>query len=319
MNSQELVKWKYQAENLSASADRRIPSHAVPLTPVQRTAAWLLRRYSWTILGCITASVVACLIYWAQQPRTYRATANLAIYRDSDAGVSLGKNLGIGSGDLDDYSVSLDTQLHILQSRTLALAVVRKLGVDRDAVFMREAKPELVNRPRDRSNVSNLTPLEDAAIDVLLAGLSVNPLKQTRIVEVSFTGPNPEPDAKIVNAMVDGFIDDSIRSRYEASTLSAALLSGQLSDRRTKVEDSQQNQIAYERDHNILWLLSGTRQGILSREDIGILESARGLSYAVTACSDSRGLFLFSWCDVAINAFRFLVCITRDTTEREDD
>ena len=94
MNSQGLVKWKYQAENLSASADRRIPSHAVPLTPVQRTA-WLLRRYSWTILGCITASVVACLIYSAQQPRTYRATANLAIYRDSDAGLSLGKILGL--------------------------------------------------------------------------------------------------------------------------------------------------------------------------------------------------------------------------------
>src|SRR5256885_840486 len=91
-----------------------------------------------------------------------------------------------------------------------------------------------------------------AAVDVLLAGTSVIPLKQTRVVEVSFTGPIPEMDAKIVNALVDGFIDDSIHSRYEAATRSARFLSGQLNELRSKVEDSQQRLIAYEREHNIL-------------------------------------------------------------------
>jgi uncharacterized protein involved in exopolysaccharide biosynthesis len=89
-------------------------------------------------------------------------------------------------------------------------------------------------------------------VDVLLSGISVVPLKQTRVVGVSFTGPVPDLDAKIVNALVDGFIDDSIRSRYEAANRSAKFLSSQLSDLRSKVEDTQQRLVAYEREHNIL-------------------------------------------------------------------
>jgi len=183
----------------------------------------------------------------ALRPRTYRATANLAIYRDNESGVSLNKNLGFGSGDLDDYSVSLDTQLHILQSRTLALFVVRKLGLDRNANFMQDAK--LVP---PQSSGSSETAAESAAVDVLLLHLAANTVKQTRIVEVSSIGPDAQLNAQIVNTLVEGFIDDSIRSRYEASTRSARFLSSQLTDLRSKVEESQQNLVAYEREHNIV-------------------------------------------------------------------
>jgi capsular exopolysaccharide synthesis family protein len=71
-------------------------------------------------------------------------------------------------------------------------------------------------------------------------------------VEVGFTGPKPELDSKIVNTLVDGFIEDSIRSRYEAATRAAKFLSGQLADLRTKVEESQETLVTYERAHNIV-------------------------------------------------------------------
>jgi len=163
----------------------------------------------------------------------------------------LGKSFALGAGDLDDYSVSLETQLRILESRTLASATVRKLGLDRNGDFVRDIQPDVARHAREPAAQGDVGTL-DAAVDVLLAGVSVTPLKQTRVVEVSFTGPIPDLDAKIVNALVDGFIDDSIRSRYEAANRSAKFLSGQLSDLRSKVEDSQQRLIAYEREHNIL-------------------------------------------------------------------
>jgi polysaccharide biosynthesis transport protein len=163
----------------------------------------------------------------------------------------LGKTFGLGAGDLDDYSVSLETQLRILQSRALALATVRKLGLDRDTEFLREAQAAIAKPAHANTNQARVD-TRSAAVDVLLSGISVIPLKQTRVVEVSFTGPVPDLDAKIVNALVDGFIDDSIRSRYEAANRSAKFLSSQLSDLRSKVEDSQQKLVAYEREHNIL-------------------------------------------------------------------
>ncbi|HKR29957.1 MAG TPA: polysaccharide biosynthesis tyrosine autokinase [Terriglobales bacterium] len=250
MNSQALVKCEEQSSRLAqvppAGLFARIPQQ----TPLQQSL-WLVQKYRWTIAAFVFGSVLVAALVAALQPRAYRATANLAIYRDSESGVSLSKTLGLGSGDLDDYSVSLDTQLHILQSRTLALFVVRKLGLDKNAGFMREAKLIPATPPSESSELGE-TAVESAAADVLLFHLAANTVKQTRIVEVSYTGPDAQLNAQIVNTLVDGFIDDSIRSRYEASTRSARFLSSQLTDLRTKVEESQQKLVAYEREHNIV-------------------------------------------------------------------
>ena len=250
MNSQALVKCEEQSSRLAqvppAGLFARIPQQ----TPLQQSL-WMVRKHRWTIAACVLGTVAVSALVAALQPRTYRAAANLAIYRDSESGVSLSKTLGLGSGDLDDYSVSLDTQLHILQSRTLALFVVRRLGLDKNASFMRQAKLEPTGQ-RSRSYQSGGTAAESAAVDILLIHLAANSVKQTRIVEVSYTGPDPQLNAQIVNTLVDGFIDDSIRSRYEASTRSARFLSSQLTDLRSKVEESQQKLVAYEREHNIV-------------------------------------------------------------------
>lgn len=219
------------------------------LTPVQQTVL-LLRRHGWLAIT-ITLSVTALSLLWAsRQPRLYRATASLAIYRDNQSSVSLTQELAHQGGDSEEYSVGLETQLHVLQSRALALEVVRKLGLDRFAEFTHNARAqEAATIP---AKEQNSTAAETAAVDALLLNLSVQPLKDTRVVQVSFTGSNPELDAKIVNTLIDGFIDDSIRSRYEAATRASKFLSGKLIDLRAKIADSQEKLIAYEREHDIV-------------------------------------------------------------------
>jgi polysaccharide biosynthesis transport protein len=259
MNPHGLVRCRATSEHIRASLadtgpvlfeERQFSFQAVQDSPVQRTVR-LLRTHFWIVAACSLGSTFLSLLYSTTEPKLYRATSDIAIYRDTDTGPSLGKTFSLGGGDLDDYSVSMETQLRILQSRTLALATVRKLGLDRNVDFLREAQATIAKRAHARNDQARAD-TTSAAVDVLLAGVSVMPLKQTRVVGVSFTGPIPDLDAKIVNALVDGFIDDSIRSRYEAANRSAKLLSTQLSDLRSKVEDSQQRLVAYEREHNIL-------------------------------------------------------------------
>lgn len=219
--------------------------------PVRRSIA-LLRKYVWTILACTVIAVSLCLLYAASQPRLYRATANIAIYRDSRADAPLGKDYRQEVGDSDDYSVSLETQLHILRSRTLAFEVIRKLGLDKDREFIADANPAIAAGSGAKWDNLPATLEGIEAADVLLYGLSVRVLKETRVVEVSFTGRKPARDAQIVNALVDVFIEDSIRSRFEASNRAATFLSGQLTGLRVKVEESQEKLVDYEREHNIL-------------------------------------------------------------------
>ena len=217
-------------------------------TPVQ-SAVLLLRRNVWTIVASIVIATSLCLLWAARQPRLYCATAKIAVYRDIQSSVSMHKEYVPEAGDSDEYSVSLETQLHILQSRSLALGVVRNLGLDQDPYFLRNAHRGIV-----RSQTEAPIPTEAASLatDSLLSGLSVRPVKDSRIVDVSFTGPKPDVDARIVNTLIDGFIEDSIRSRYESATRAANFLSGQLAELRARVEDSQEKLVAYEREHNIV-------------------------------------------------------------------
>ena len=250
MNSQALVKCEEQSSRLAQVPPPGLFARIPQPTPLQQSL-WIVRKHRWTIAACVLGVALVSVVIAALQPRTYRATANLAIYRDNESGVSLSKSLGLGSGDLDDYSVSLDTQLHILQSRTLALFVVRRLGLDKNPTFMRRAKLQPTGKP-SRFSESGETEAESAAVDILLVHLAANSVKQTRIMEVSYTGPDPQLNAQIVKTLLEGFIDDSIRSRYEASTRSARFLSSQLTDLRTRVEESKQKLVAYEREHNIV-------------------------------------------------------------------
>ena len=243
----------------SLATEHGLPEHSlvernsfvrrIRLTPVQQTVL-ILQRHIWTIVACVLIVTSLSLLWAARQPRLYCATSKIAIYRDSQTSISPGKDAMQQAGDTDEYNVSLETQLHILQSRTLALAVVRKLGLTNNPGFA--GKEQSDTGTGSTVGSQDPSPAESAAVDAFLLGLSVHPVKDTRVVEVGFTGPKAELDAQIVNALVDGFIEDSIRSRYDAATRAGKFLSGQLADLRTKVQDSQEKLIAYEREHNIV-------------------------------------------------------------------
>src|SRR5438045_9710611 len=150
-----------------------------------------------------------------RQPRLYRATTNIAIDRDSKATVPLNKGVASALGDADDYSVSLETQIRVLASRSLAEVVVRKLDLAHNAEFMRDAN-------RQFASLREIAPApESIAVQALLSGLSVKTIKNTRAVEVSFTGRYRDLNDRIVNSQVAFFIYDNISTRPAAARRAA--------------------------------------------------------------------------------------------------
>ena len=258
MDSRELVEWKRTSSQMQGSPLARFPdarqqarSRAVPLNPLQRVVG-LLHKYVWTIVLCVAVAIALTVLYAARQPRLYRATANIAIYRESGAGLPVVKSFGTTVGDADEYSGSLETQIQILHSRSLASAVVRELGLARNSTFLANASRQIADLERASNGDPSIYSNETVAATLVLAGLSATPVKNTRVVEVSFTGADRRLNARIVNALLDDFIEDSIRSRYEASSRASKFLSGQLTELRAKVEESQQKLVTYEREHDIL-------------------------------------------------------------------
>jgi len=100
MNPRGLLKWTSRSSQLRAPQSGIFPDaasqelfRAVPVNPIQLVIR-LLRKYVGTIIICLAVSTSLILLYAARQPRLYRATANIAIYRESEGAVPVIKSFG---------------------------------------------------------------------------------------------------------------------------------------------------------------------------------------------------------------------------------
>ena len=143
-----------------------------------------------------------------------------------------------------EYQDYLETETQILQSDALAVSVIRQLRLDKNSAFMgRQAgtgsapiAPEDSNAPPGRGKaflqeqiaLATLTPSESEALDKFRQNLSVNIIRNTRLVEVSFASHDPDIARQIANEVIATFIQNDYKRRYDTTTQASEWLSSQL-------------------------------------------------------------------------------------------
>ena len=83
-------------------------------------------------------------------------------------------------------------------------------------------------------------------------GLSVEPLKDSRILSVSYESGNPELAANAVNRLIDNYTDANFEQRNDFTRRASGGMEQQLQELKVKVEKSQQALIDYERQNLIV-------------------------------------------------------------------
>lgn len=203
--------------------------------------------------GVIIASVVIMLglvtIATFRMTPLYEASARIAISKEDSA-----DNLRLTqpSNDTDwnyDYNVELDTQAKILQSDTLALKVIDDLQLEKNKAF--GGTPAA---PVDKAlkAVNGDTKKDSEALDRWHGALAVSKIPRTRMIEISFTSPDPKLAAQVVNTLASAYVENNFKARYESTMQASEWLSKQLADLQLKVETSQAALVKYERDNGIV-------------------------------------------------------------------
>ena len=145
--------------------------------------------------------------------------------------------------ELEDTENYLETQVHILQSETLALQTIRSMDLGRYPEFGGESAGP---------NTGRAGPVKRPAIlGAFLGSLTVKRVPDTRLIEVQFDAGDPQLAAAIVNTHLQNFIEQNFRSRYDATTQASNWLASELEELRIKVEKSEDARIAYERANQI--------------------------------------------------------------------
>lgn len=256
--------------------DRRNPAAPVAIDAERAESPnllsyWsVLRKRRWIVLAVLLVVITAVLIATLKETPLYRARTLIEIEKENPNIVTADDLF-----ELDNVnSTFLETQYKVLESESLARRVIRDLSLDQLKEFnpprhwwsLHPPKPALYGT--FWSEVGASAPDSDAmysSLKTFAERLDVEPVKQSRLVEVTFDSRDPVLSARIVNSIASNYINENLELRWDAAQKASEWLSQQLVGVKAKLEKSEDEMQAYARENDLLFLESekGTTENIV--------------------------------------------------------
>jgi len=224
--------------------------------PSLRTYWRVIRKRRWTILSTLLAVFTVALIATLKETPLYRAQTLLEIEKESPNILTVQELFQLENVS-DNY---LESQHKILQSESLARRVIHQLHLDQmkefnpPAPWWRRAKTGEAEDPNPAMVRSSDS--QQAILHRFASRLSVEPLRQSRLVQISFESENRELAANIVNALTAAYIEQNLEQRWEATQKAAEWISQQLQSLKVKLEKSEDDLREYAQANGLLFLES---------------------------------------------------------------
>jgi succinoglycan biosynthesis transport protein ExoP len=178
-----------------------------------------------------TTAVVSFLL-----PKTYTGTTSVVVdFKGSDpiTGVMLQPTL------MPTY---MATQVEIIGSHNVALKVVDRLKLDKQLSVI-EKFNEATEGKGD---------IRDWLADSLLKDLDIKPSKEGSVINISYSGADPQFAAEMANAFVWAYIQTNLELKVEPARQQSAWFDEQLKGLRIKVEEAQKRLSDYQRETGLL-------------------------------------------------------------------
>ncbi len=225
-----------------------------PMLPTHESTAGeyirILVKRKWIVVGCFATIFSVVAIASLKTTPVYEASGTIAVNKpDNSLNFQNSTTLSLDYFD----PTELDTEVKILQSDLLAMQVIRELNLDR--------RPEYANDvPPSPSGSGDLSPdplqSDPARASAMIGGfkgnLRVNLSPNTRIIEVHYRSADPQMAANAVNTLMQTYVENNFKARFESTMQASDWLSKQLVDLQMKVETSQEKLVRYQKEHEIL-------------------------------------------------------------------
>ncbi len=203
--------------------------------------------------GLIIAFAAAVLLLTAifsflATPR-FRATATLLIEEESSKMLSLEDSFGNPSRGYQDLRF-FNTQLKLIKSKSLVEKVAKKMRLQSLSGYNSRPVPAVDETPRLPSSAASYSLI----VRQILSKIEVRPLRETKLVELSFVADSPELAADLVNTLADEFISYSIVKRYETTQQASDFLSEQIANLRDELAAKEQEMQRYGQEKDMFFL-----------------------------------------------------------------
>lgn len=230
----------------------------------------VIKRRKWVILLFSAVVVGLVTLFSLGLPRSYTATAQIVIERKLYPVTNTEERINQDMDDLAFY----ETQYNLLKSRALALQVIKQLGPEQIFLPAPEQEPSLLAWLRDMlpkrapeppvGPADPATAEEERLVDEYLGSLTIEPVTDTRLVNISFASESPSIAARVANAHARGFIERNIQLKLSAAQQGLKWLTEQVAEQKEKVEASQAQVQQYLKSQNVVSFEE--RQNIVSQK-----------------------------------------------------
>jgi succinoglycan biosynthesis transport protein ExoP len=211
----------------------------------------ILVKRKWTIIVCLVMVTTAALVISWRMTRMYDGIVHLTFSRQVPTffGES-GQHNSVE--EVGNDPLSMETQVKILESNSLALLVIHNLDLEKRTEFAgKEAittSGGLAVSGPSRQQLQR----EEHLILALHENMKIQQVGNTSIIEIRYSNPDPNLAAEVANGIASAFIEQNIKARFDTTMAAADWLAKQLGDLQIKVETSQAKLVQYQKEHGIV-------------------------------------------------------------------
>ncbi|MEX8496076.1 GumC family protein, partial [Sphaerotilus sp.] len=238
-----------------------------------------VKKRKWPILGLATAlAALGAAVAFSMTP-VYRSTATVLIEPGKPKFLSMEDMLGGAMQTKEHYQ----TQVEILKSREVALRTVNSMKLWTDPQFD-PRKSDASVTARIKSMVGLAAPqkdwteeaLADSAVKPVMTNLSVEPVRLSQLVKVSFDSPDARLAARVANDISSNYIDSDRDAKFKLAQSLNGWLEKRASTLRENLLESEKALQAYREEKGLI-SLSGSAQGLAGMQ---ISEASQRLAEA---------------------------------------
>ncbi|SCB26946.1 succinoglycan biosynthesis transport protein ExoP [Bradyrhizobium shewense] len=239
-----------------------------------------------TMVAIVSACVILALLYLFTAAPQFTSTASMVI---DTRKVQLFQQQSV-LGDIAVDSATVETQVEILKSENISLAVIRDLHLIDDPEFTGSGGGLLgtvisaVSGLFAEGRASSEFEQTRKALDRFEKARTIKRLGLTYVMEIGFTSRDPQKAAKIANAIADAYIVDQLEAKYQATRRASVWLQDRIKELRTQASAAQKAVVDFKTANNIV----DTGGRLMNEQQLAEVNSQLIMAHAATAEAKAR-------------------------------
>jgi len=234
----------------------------------------ILNKRRWTVFTVfLIVFIITIILGMREETPLYTSTSTILMERNV-----INSNSGLGMYYVWDPEF-LPTQTEIIKSKKVALRVVEHLHLDTryfnhffpkqkeddswlatlkklPSTFMTNIlRPDNPQAESDPEQIkSEPDAIKDTIADMIRSGIEVEPVKETRVVNILYTDTNPTLAKMINDTFVQAYIEESVDIKLSSTQQSLRWMTTKADQERNKLVEAEKNLQKYMREHNLVTL-----------------------------------------------------------------